>query len=163
MFYSDGTNSITRLTKNTTKSRYLSNQGAVGNAPTWDLVDLTSGVVGVLPGANGGRGALVQTITAPTGVAVAIDLALGNTCIMNVGSATGNVTITFTNPAAGLLNFLIVTQGATLRSLIFPAGSKQTLLGTPTWSPSGVNKVDVITFFFDGSIYYILGTAPDMG
>jgi hypothetical protein len=105
----------------------------------------------------------VQTVTAPTGITAAIDLSLGNCVIMNVGSATGNVTLTFTNPAPGLLNYLIVTQGATLRNLIFPAGSVQTLLGGTTWVPSGVNKVDAITFFYDGTKYIVLGTAPDLG
>jgi hypothetical protein len=152
------------LPKSTTPTRYITNQGPLSdNSPTWGLVNLTNGVEGVLPGANGGRGAIVQTVTGVTGITVAIDLALGNMVLMNVGSATGNVTLTFTNGTGGLLNFLVVTQGATIRNLIFPAGSKQTLLGGTTWVPSGANKIDVITFVFDGSIYHILGTAPDMG
>ena len=129
----------------------------------WGLVDITNGVTGVLPGANGGRGALVQTVTAPTGITAAIDMALGNWVNMNVGSATGNITLTITNAAPGLLNFLAVTQGSTIRALVWPAGSKQTLLGGTTWNPSGASKMDIITFVHDGSIFHILGTAPDMG
>jgi hypothetical protein len=163
MIYGGETNVYYRLPKNSTSSRYICNQGGLNNSPAWGLVDLTNGVTGILPGANGGRGALVQTVTAPTGVAAAIDMALGNTVIMNLGSATGNVSLTFTNAVPGLLNFLIVTQGATIRALTFPAGSKQTLLGGVTWNSSGANKTDIITWFYDGSIYYILGTAPDYG
>ena len=162
MFFANATNQITRLPKNTQPTRYITNQ-SLGNNPDWGLVNLENGVTGVLPGLNGGRGANVQTITAPTGITATIDLALGNMALINVGSATGNVTLTLNNGTPGLLNFLVVTQGATLRNVIFPAGSKQTLLGGTTWSGSGVNKVDIITFVYSGTIYYILGTAPDMG
>ena len=163
MLYSDATNSINRIPKTTVKSRYLSNQGGLDNSPKWDLVDLTTGVIGVLAGANGGRGALVQTITAPTGITATLDMSLGNTCMINLGSATGNVTLTITNAAPGLLNYLVVTQGATIRAIVWPAGSKQTLLGGTTWNPSGASKTDIITWFYDGTTYQILGTAPDMG
>ena len=157
-------NEIRRLPKNVTATRYLKNQGPLSdNSPDWGQVDLTDGVSGVLPAANGGFGAKVQTVTAPTGIAVTIDLALGNTIKISLGSATGNVTLTFTNPTSGLLNFMVVTQGATARNIIFPSGSKQTLLGGTTVVPSGVNKTDIITFFYDGTIYYILGVGPDLG
>ena len=162
IIYGFGTNVYSRLSKNSQKSRYLSNQG-LNNSPDWGQIDLTTGVTGVLPGANGGRGALVQTVAAPTGITAAIDMALGNAAFLNLGSATGNVTLSFTNAAPGLLNFLIVTQGSTVRALLFPAGSKQTLLGGTTWNSSGASKTDIITWFYDGSIYHILGTAPDMG
>ena len=163
MLFSDATNSYARLPKTTVKSRYLSNQGGLDNSPKWDTIDLSTGVSGVLAGANGGRGALVQTITAPTGITATLDMALGNTCIMNVGSATGNLTLTIINAAPGLLNYLIVIQGATIRAINWPAGSKQTLLGGITWNPSGASKTDIITWFYDGATYQILGTAPDMG
>ena len=163
VIYGFETNVFARLPKSTQKARYLSNQGGLNNTPDWQQIDLTTGVTGVLPGANGGRGAIVQTVTAPTGITVAIDMALGNMVLMNVGSATGNVTLTFTNAVPGLLSFLVVTQGATLRSLVFPAGSKQTLLGGTTWNPSGANKTDIITFVYSATIPYILGTAPDLG
>jgi hypothetical protein len=163
MLYSDTANSIRRLPKNTTQSRYLSNQGGLNNDPDWQLVNLANGVTGILPGANGGRGALVQTVTAPTGITVTIDMALGNLVYMNMASATGNVTLTINNAVPGLLNFLCVIQGATIRALIWPAGSVQTLLGGATWNPSGASKTDVITFVYDGGKLIILGTAPDIG
>jgi hypothetical protein len=106
MLYGDATNSFGRLPKNAIKSRYLSNQGGLDNSPKWDLIDLAFGVTGVLPPLNGGAGANAQVISAPTGIAVTIDLALGNFCTMSVASATGNLTLTFLNPAAGLLNYL---------------------------------------------------------
>jgi hypothetical protein len=163
LIYGSSTNACDRLAKNTVKTRYIANTG-INNIPKWDVIDLASGVTGVLPGANGGRGALGQVITAPTGITLAIDLALGNYIQVDCGSATGNLTLTFTNPTPGLLCFLQVTQGATIRALIWPTGSFQTLQGGRTWNPSGASKIDVITFVYNATnTYIILGTAPDIG
>src|SRR4029077_9544195 len=61
-------NDIRRLPKTAVATRYLTNQGALNdNSPSWGQVDLTNGVTGILPGVNGGRGAVVQTVPAPTG------------------------------------------------------------------------------------------------
>lgn len=50
--YFDGTNNV-RLAKSATATRYLANTGT-SNSPAWDQVNLTNGVTGVLPSANGG-------------------------------------------------------------------------------------------------------------
>jgi hypothetical protein len=163
IIYGGEPNVYYRLAKSVTKSRYICNQGGLNNSPDWGQVDLTTGVFGVLPGANGGRGALVQTVTAPGGVTCAIDLSLGNLAIISLASATGNVTLTLTNSVPGLLNFLVVTQGSPARNLIWPAGTKQVLLGGTTWIPSAASKTDVVTFVYDGTNHYILGTVPDVG
>ena len=134
LIYGTEVNTYSRLPKSTMAMRVLTNQGGVNNAPIWGQVDLTTGVTGVLPPVNGGAGQLSQTISAPTGIGVTINLALGNFCIMSLASASGNVTLTLTNPTAGLLNYLCVTQGSTSRNLIFPAGTKQPLWGGNTWS-----------------------------
>jgi hypothetical protein len=167
IIYGSAANVYSRLAKNTSLTRYVTNQGPTNN-PAWGQIDLTNGVTGVLPYANGGRGAdpvtgsNVQTITPPGGVTLTIDLALGYMCLLSLASASGNVTLTLSNPTAGLINMLVVTQGATLRNLIFPAGTKQSLAGGTTWIPTAISKVDVITFVYDGSVYYILGTVPDV-
>jgi hypothetical protein len=162
LIYGGETNVYYRLPKNTTPMRVLTNTGGTNNAPAWGQVDLTTGVVGVLPPVNGGAGQLVQTIPSPTGIGVTINLALGNFCIMSLASASGNVSLTLTNPTPGLLNYLIVTQGSTIRNLTFPAGTKQPLWGGNSWSSSGALKTDIVTFVFAGSGYYILGTSPDI-
>jgi hypothetical protein len=51
VLYASGTNTITKLAKNATASRYLSNAGTTNN-PAWSQVDLTNGVTGRLPFAN---------------------------------------------------------------------------------------------------------------
>ena len=162
LLYGFGANVISRLAKSSTPTRVLTNQGGLNNDPAWGQVDLTTGVSGVLPPVNGGAGQLVQTIPAPTGLGVTINLALGNFCIMSAASASGHITLTLQNPTAGLLSYLCVTQGSTIRNIVFPAGTKQPLWGGNSWSSSGALKTDIITFVFAGSIYYILGTAPDI-
>lgn len=52
LLYGSATNVWTALAKNATATRYLSNTGTSNN-PAWAQVDLTNGVTGVLPVANG--------------------------------------------------------------------------------------------------------------
>lgn len=54
--YASAVNVLSKLAKNTTATRYLSNMGA-SNAPAWAQVDLTNGVTGILPLPNGGANA----------------------------------------------------------------------------------------------------------
>ena len=63
LLYASAANTLARLGKNTTASRYLSNSGSSNN-PAWAQVDLTNGVTGVLPVANGGTNASSASITA---------------------------------------------------------------------------------------------------
>lgn len=53
LLYASGASIYARLAKDTNTSRYLSNSGTA-NSPSWSQVDLTTGVTGVLPAANGG-------------------------------------------------------------------------------------------------------------
>lgn len=55
ILYGTGVNTYSKLSKNTSATRYLSNTGTSNN-PAWSQVDLTNGVTGVLPIANGGTG-----------------------------------------------------------------------------------------------------------
>lgn len=62
LYYNSGT-TLTALAKNTTATRYLSNTGT-NNNPAWAQIDLSNGVTGVLPVANGGTNASTASITA---------------------------------------------------------------------------------------------------
>jgi len=64
-----------------------------------------------------------QTLT-PTGTTQAINWELGNVVILDLGSATGNVTLTFSNVKAGASYFIQIIQGATFRDVIFPTIAK---------------------------------------
>lgn len=55
-------NTLASLPKNTTATRYLSNTG-VNNAPAYAQVDLSNGVTGTLPIANGGTGVTTGAFT----------------------------------------------------------------------------------------------------
>lgn len=55
LLYASAANTLARLAKNTTASRYLSNSGSSNN-PSWAQVDLSNGVTGTLPVGNGGTG-----------------------------------------------------------------------------------------------------------
>lgn len=56
VLYASASNTLSALAKNTSASRYLSNTGSSNN-PAWAQIDLTTGVTGTLPVANGGTGA----------------------------------------------------------------------------------------------------------
>lgn len=55
LLYYSGANTLSNLAKNTSATRYLSNTGTSNN-PAWAQIDLTNGVTGTLPAANGGSG-----------------------------------------------------------------------------------------------------------
>ncbi len=51
--YASASNTLSVLAKDTNSTRYLSNTGTSNN-PAWAQIDLTNGVTGILPSANGG-------------------------------------------------------------------------------------------------------------
>lgn len=68
-------------------------------------------------------------------------------------TATANVTFTFSNPRAGSNYRLVITQDSTgSRTYTWPAAVKWPGGSAPTGS--GANKIDVITFLYDGTSYY---------
>lgn len=86
-----------------------------------------------------------QTYAATT----AIDWNNGDTQTVAV---TGNVTFTFANPKSGRFYVIEVTQDATgSRTYTWPAAVKWSGGTAPT--ASGANKIDVLTFLFDGTNY----------
>jgi hypothetical protein len=60
VIYAQLDNVIAALAKDANATRYLSNQGA-DNGPSWNQIDLTNGVAGSLPPANGGTGLTTLT------------------------------------------------------------------------------------------------------
>ncbi len=84
LFYGSASNTISALAKNTSATRYLSNTGTTNN-PAWAQIDLSNGVTGILPVANGG-----------TAVA-ASDPVIQRVSTTVSTSATGTTTIPFDN------------------------------------------------------------------
>src|SRR3989344_5085829 len=65
ILYGSAVDTLSALAKNITATRYLSNTGASNN-PAWAQVDLTNGITGILPTANGGTGIAFFTAAGPT-------------------------------------------------------------------------------------------------
>lgn len=65
LLYGSATNVLSALAKSTTATRYLANTGTTNN-PAWAQIDLTNGVTGILPGANGGTSNGFFAVTGPT-------------------------------------------------------------------------------------------------
>lgn len=55
MLYASAANTWSKLAKDANATRYLSNTGASNN-PAWAQVDVTNGITGIVPSANGGTG-----------------------------------------------------------------------------------------------------------
>ncbi len=62
IFYGSASNVISKLTKNTSSTRYLSNSGTSNN-PAWSQVSLVNGVTGNLPVTNLGSGTFASSST----------------------------------------------------------------------------------------------------
>lgn len=98
--------------------------------------------------------ALAQAATlTPVGTTQTVDLDLGNTQKVNLGSATGNVTLTLSNPQAGGLYRLFLIQGATARDIVWPASFKWPQGQAPILSTVS-GSVDIVEMYWDGSNYY---------
>ena len=66
ILYGSAADVISALAKSASASRYLSNQGGSNN-PAWNQVDLSNGVTGVLPTANGGTSVNIASAALPLG------------------------------------------------------------------------------------------------
>ncbi len=92
------------------------------------------------------------TTLTPSGTAQTIDFSTSNVQTLDLSSATGTVTLTFSNPVAGGVYTVIVDQGATPRAITWPG----TVLWENATAPtlSGANKIDLITFLWNGTNYF---------
>jgi len=99
--------------------------------------------------------ALFQNPTAyvPVGTTQTIDFNLGNNELLDLGSASGDVTLTLSNPQAGAFYLMLVTQGATARDLIWPANVKWPGAQKPILSTVN-GAVDKIILYYNGTNYY---------
>jgi hypothetical protein len=98
---------------------------------------------------------LPSTLT-PTGTTQTVDFATGNIQTLNLSSATGTVTLTFTNSVAGGSYAIKIIQGATARTLTWPTGTKWPG-GTPISLSTTSGAIDLVTLFYDGTSYYAVG------
>jgi hypothetical protein len=91
----------------------------------------------------------------PTGTTQTVNWNRGNGQTISLQDATGNVTLTFTNPKAGAVYVLKITQrsSVTFRNIVWPAEVKWSGGVLPTISAVS-NAVDTVVLFYDGTNYY---------
>jgi hypothetical protein len=97
LLYGSAANVLSALAKDTNATRYLSNTGASNN-PSWAQVDLSNGVTGTLPSANGGSG-----VSSPTAHGVLI--AEGASAFTSIVLGAGQILIgtTASDPVAAAI------------------------------------------------------------
>ena len=93
--------------------------------------------------------AVPSTMT-PAGTTQTVDFNNGNIQTINLGSATGNVTLTLSNPVAGATYVLKVIQGANSRNIVWPEAVKWSGGTTPT-------ELGVSHHFYDALGESVLG------
>ncbi len=115
----------------------------------------------------GNIGHNVAAVLVPSGTTETIDWesGAGSTIqLLDLSSATGDVTLTLSNPIEGALYEIIVIQGATPRQLIWP--------GSVTWLrtagfapviPSGAGVESKVQLRYDGSTYFGTFDSPTTG
>ncbi len=98
--------------------------------------------------------ALTQAATlSPSGTTQTVDWSNGNWQKLSLASASGNVTVTLSNPIEGALYKLFVIQGAAPLDIVWPASVKWPQGQAPILS-TGASEVDIVTIYFDGTSYY---------
>lgn len=83
ILYASAAGTVATLAKSTTAQRVLTN-GGTSNNPSWAQVDLTAGVTGQLPVANGGT-------AASTASGARTNLGLGTAAVLNTGTSGGTI------------------------------------------------------------------------
>lgn len=147
LYYNTGT-LLSKLAKDTNATRYLSNQGTSNN-PSWNQVDLTNGVTGTLPAANGGTGATAvgnYTATAPIVLSATRQL-IGGAAVVSMPVATNSVDgylsaadhTTFSAAAAGGITALTGQVTAT------GPGSVAATIAANTVSNSNIRQSGALT------------------
>lgn len=96
----------------------------------------------------------IQTLT-PTGTAATIDWNKGAYAIVDLESATGDVTLTLNNPEPGTSYFIEIIQGSTARNVTFPSSVKIAGEVAPyTLAVTATNDaVDSVALGFNGTTY----------
>lgn len=106
--------------------------------------------------------ALTQAATlTPSGTTQTIDFDNGNIQTVDLGSATGNVTLTLSNPAQGARYLVFIVQGATPRELTWPATVKWPQ-GQEILLSQANDALDYVEMYYDGSEYRVLSWDLDI-
>lgn len=95
----------------------------------------------------------IPTTHVPTGTTQTINWDGGNGQVIDLESATGDVTLTLNNPKAGGVYFIKIIQGATPRNITFPINVIWSDNSTPVITTTD-DAVDFVHMKYDGVNYY---------
>ena len=94
------------------------------------------------------------TTSIPTGTTQTIDWENGNNQTLSLASASGDVTLTLSNPVTGgHYTIKVIQHAGTARNITWPAACKWPAGVTPTITVT-LDSRDLITLFYDGTNYY---------
>jgi len=115
LLYASAANTLTKLAKDTNATRVLTNTGASNN-PAWAQVNLTTGVTGTLPIANGGNAQTLGNIAifncAAHGILVGSVAAFMGTPLTIAGGAGTEANVRWRVPVAGTIIRAYTTASA---------------------------------------------------
>lgn len=98
--------------------------------------------------------ALTQGATlSPSGTTQTVSWNDGNWQKLSLAAASGNVTVTLSNPIEGAVYKLFVIQGAAPLDVVWPASIKWPQGQSPILS-TGSSDIDIVTMYYDGTNYY---------
>jgi len=108
---------------------------------------------GTLKISGQGYSDLPATLT-PVGIVQTIDWNNGNGAVLDLASATGNVTLILINPKAGATYTIkVIQKAATPLDLIYSANVLWAGGGTPPIISIGASAVDLIVLYYEGTNY----------
>lgn len=169
IIYGSAADTLSALAKDTNATRYLSNTGASNN-PAWAQINLTNGVTGILPNANGGTGSAfiaftgpatnLKTFTLPNATSTIltdnadVTVAQGGTGLSTltannllVGAGTGNVTFIAPSTDGNILQSNGTTWVSTTGGVL---NGRQTLTSGTTYTPTSGTKEILIRMWGGG-------------
>lgn len=94
---------------------------------------------------------IASTLT-PAGTTQTIDFSNGNVQVLDLDSASGDVTVTLSNPASGSYYTIFIIQAATPRNVIWPVTAKWPGQVAPILSQAN-NAIDKVYLFWNGTEY----------
>jgi len=147
LLYASGANTLARLAKSTSATRYLSNTGT-NNNPAWAQIDLTNGVTGTLPYGNGGTGVSAAATNGQLLIGNGSGFTLANITVsapLSISNTAGGIALSASGLGAG---DVIGPTGATDRALAIYDGATGKILqnSTATLTSTGFLTANGLTF-----------------
>jgi hypothetical protein len=99
-------------------------------------------------------GEVVATTLTPAGTTQTVDWANGKVQTLDLGSASGDVTATLSNPSSGAEYKLLIIQGATPRAITWPGTVKWANGQAPILSELANDEVALVKLLWNGTSYY---------